>query len=664
MNAPRDVTLGDPDIGPAAADPGHTGMEWIGGKYRLERTLASGGMGEIWIGHDDRLRRRVAIKLLHHTKHPSPVRLDRFEQEARTIAQLQHPNVVQVYDYGIADNGTPFMAMELLEGDDISQLLRRSGPMPLRVLEPLFVQAAKGLHAAHRVGIVHRDLKPANLFVARQGGEQALKILDFGIAAVRRSASKNPGESAALVGTPSYMSPEQARGLAVDHRSDLWSLAIVAYEALTGVSPFAGPTIQSTVARIFDTPHEPPSTRVEGLAPGVDEFFARALAKDRAKRFSSALEMAAAFSALASRQEGDSAKILIVDDEPDLEDVMRQRFRRQIRRGQYELFFAQDGTEALDRLAQRPDIDVVLTDINMPGMDGLTLLSRLGRAGPALRAVVISAYGDMANIRAAMNAGAYDFLTKPLDFGDLDATVEKAIREARELRRALRSIEENDALRLFVDDALVERLLPLLKVSSEVTAETIEATIVSIDICGVRQHVRDDPASAVFELLNRSFDVIVPIINTWHGSVLRFVGDAVLGVFQGEDHLLRAASACFAIRGALSEAGQTDGVSIGLDSGPVLSGSVGSRAIQRLDYTVLGPVVSHAFMLESTASRGQILVRDAVANLLDPFFKCRPLETSNELGPLYNLERRREETTEGNVLASLMAQPTVTIDPE
>lgn len=672
MNAPRDLTLTDPDVhgDEAGADEAPAAVaEWIGGKYRLERSLAAGGMGQIWVAHDDRLRRRVAIKLLHQDDRPSPRRLDRFELEARTIASLQHPNVVQVYDYGVADNGTPFMAMELLDGEDVARQLRRTGPLPLRAIEPLVVQAAKGLHAAHRVGIVHRDLKPANLFVARQSGEQTLKILDFGVAAVRHATTVGHGDTASLIGTPSYMSPEQARGNAVDHRSDLWSLAVVAYECLTGISPFAGTTLHSTVAKILSGPLVPPSQHTPSLGPVVDEFFARALAKDRNERFSSALELAAEFSALAAAQEVQIAKILVVDDEPDLEDVMRQRFRKKLRRGEVELMFAANGNAALEKLGQRPDIDVVLTDINMPGMDGLTLLNRLGRAGPALRSVVVSAYGDMPNIRAAMNAGAYDFLTKPIDFSDLDATVDKAIREARGLRRALRSIEENDALRLFVDDNLVERLLPLLRVADEVSAEAVEATIVSIDVCGVRERIRNDPASVVFDLLNRSFDVVVPLLNTYKGAVLRFVGDAVLAVFQGDDHLLRASSACFAVRGALSELSLADpqspdalsGVSMGLDSGRVLSGSIGSKAIQRLDYTVLGPAVSGALTLEHLAARGQILVRAPIAELIDPMFHCRALELETELGTVCNLERPRN-TAGTDALTALMEQATVTID--
>lgn len=619
------------------------------GRYIVLCTLGKGGMGTVLKAYDQSLDRQVAIKVLMHPNEKPDHLLERFEREARIIARLQHPNIVQIYDYGIAHDDTPYIVMELLGGEDLSQPLQRARSMPLRAVVPLIVQAARGLHAAHAAGVVHRDLKPANLFLSRQGGEQVLKILDFGIATAQHAEPASSGRRPVLIGTPSYMSPEQVRGEAVDHRTDLWSLAIVAYQALTGTSPFAERSIPQTVTRVVNDVPAPPSRLVASLGPAVDAFFERALAKDPDQRFSSALELAAAFSALERPAEQRSAVILVVDDEPEVEMLMRQKFRRQVRRGEYELLFARDGQAALDQLVLRPDTDVVLTDLNMPGMDGLTLLGRLGRAGPALRAVVLSAYGDMSNIRQAMNAGAYDFLTKPLDFSDLEATLRKAVGDARELRQALRSIEENDALRLFVDDALLDRLLPLLRISGAVSAETLDATVVSIDVCGMRRRVEQGPASAVFEALNHSFDVVVPIVNTWHGIVVSFVGDAALVVFHGEDHLLEACSACVAVRAALSEASgeasgaSSPGVCIGLDSGPVVSGNVGSRTIKRLNYTVLGDVVSRALALERLAHRGQILVRPEVAARLASHFECQPIEAppDHDLRALYNVELGR-----------------------
>lgn len=635
----------DPRPHPSAVEAGQAL-----GRYVVERPLASGGMGEVWIAQDQQLQRRVAIKLLRDVRGDAERRLERFEHEARLVARLQHPNVVRVYDYGRADEATPYIVMELLEGEDLRAVLQRSSRLSVAALVPVVVQAAKGLHAAHRAGIVHHDLKPANLFVVRQGSERIVKVLDFGIATLQRTEPRSGSDRPVWAGSPAYMSPEQLRMGHVDHRTDLWSLAVVAYQALTGVSPFGSTSAAHSARRVLEEPPAPPSRHVGTLSADVDAFFRRALAMEPSARFSSALELAAAFSALDRRQHDRPAVVLVVDDEPDLEELMRQRFRRQTREGRYELLFARDGQAALDQLAERPDVDVVLTDLNMPGMDGLTLLDRLHRAGPALRAVVLTAYGDTANIRAAMNAGAFDFLTKPVDFADLQVTLDKALREVGELRRALQSIEDYDALRLFVDDALMDRLLPVLRISSEVSGDTIDATMASIDMWGIRRRIDEDTAAEVFGLLNRSFDVIVPIVNAWRGVVVRFAGDSVVAMFEGEDHLLRAANACFAVREAISELRDGDGrelrsvgVCIGLDSGAVLAGSVGSRAIHRMDYTVLGPPVARALALERRAGRSQILVRQELARQLDPSFVSRAMEgpSDGQLGIVCNVERRR-----------------------
>src|SRR6201986_616806 len=146
------------------------------------------------------------------------------------------------------------------------------------------------------------------------------------------------------------------------------------------------------------------------------------------------------------------AKILVVDDEADLELLVKQKFRRKIRENVYEFVFAQNGQEALDKVQENPDLDIVLSDINMPVMDGLTLLSRLPEANPIIKAIVVSAYGDMQNIRTAMNRGAYDFVCKPVDFDDLDLTMEKTINYVKQLHETMQAIKENNILKMYVDE--------------------------------------------------------------------------------------------------------------------------------------------------------------------------------------------------------------------
>src|SRR5450631_195129 len=171
------------------------------------------------------------------------------------------------------------------------------------------------------------------------------------------------------------------------------------------------------------------------------------------------------------------AKILVVDDEPDLEVLIKQRFRKQIRDKQYEFLFAVNGADALDRIRESEDLDIVLSDINMPEMDGLTLLDKMGALNPILKAVIVSAYGDMDNIRIAMNRGAFDFITKPVNFEDLDLTVQKTIVYVNQLRETMKAIKENNILRMYVDETVLKFMGSREFESSLMVNDTIQATV-------------------------------------------------------------------------------------------------------------------------------------------------------------------------------------------
>lgn len=282
--------------------------EIVAGKYRLERHLARGGMGAVWRARHLELDVDVALKFLRNDTVQDERADARFRREARAAAQLKSPHVVHIYDFGSHD-GNSYLAMELLDGVDLEQFLGEGGRLPLEEALTILEGAGRGLKAAHRAGLIHRDIKPSNLFVAREGGESVIKLLDFGIAkqltpasvgsrsdpedvsneSLRRAERQRSSETTAageVFGSPAYMSPEQARGGVVGAASDLWSLAAVFYRMLTGQSPFQGENSGDVVVKVCT--EDPPlaSSFSSEWGSEVDEFFRRALSRDPNQRFS------------------------------------------------------------------------------------------------------------------------------------------------------------------------------------------------------------------------------------------------------------------------------------------------------------------------------------------------------------------------------------------
>jgi len=324
------------------------------------------------------------------------------------------------------------------------------------------------------------------------------------------------------------------------------------------------------------------------------------------------------------------AKILVVDDEADLELLVKQKFRRKIRENIYEFVFAQNGEEALQKVKEHPDLDIILSDINMPVMDGLTLLSRLPEANPILKAVVVSAYGDMQNIRTAMNRGAFDFVCKPVDFEDLDLTMEKTILYVKQLQDTMKAIKENNILKMYVDENVLNFMTHKEFESSLLKNEVVEATVMFIDICGFTAITEQVAANAVINLLNGLFDKIVKEIIAQGGHVDKFMGDAIMAVFRGDYHLDRAIDAALAVREQLKNTEPIvtgdklykPEVSIGINSGEMVSGNIGSASLKRLDYTVIGDAVNLSQRLQSVAKANQIIITEEVYHKAKESFKC------------------------------------------
>ena len=323
-------------------------------------------------------------------------------------------------------------------------------------------------------------------------------------------------------------------------------------------------------------------------------------------------------------------KILVADDEADLEMLIKQKFRQKIREQHYEFVFAINGNDALEKIKLHPDIDIVLSDINMPEMDGLTLLSRLGESSPLIKAVMVSAYGDMDNIRTAMNRGAFDFVTKPVNFEDLALTMEKTIKHVLQIRETLKAIKENNILKMYVDETVLNFMGSREYESSLMASETVEATVVFIDICSFTSISENETADTVVRLLNDYFDAIVKEVIAQGGYIDKFIGDAIMAVFRGNFHLDRAVDACLAVRTKIDSLPSlkqhvtfTPKVSMGINSGEMISGNIGSATLRRLDYTVIGDVVNTAQRLQSVAGPGQIIINEASYEKIKESFNCR-----------------------------------------
>jgi Tol biopolymer transport system component len=281
------------------------------GPYEIQSPIGAGGMGEVYRARDTRLGRNVAIKILPQTFASDPERLQRFQQEARVLSALNHPNLLAIYDVGVQD-GVHYLVSELLEGQTLRERMNRS-PLPQRKVTEYALQLANGLAAAHDKEIVHRDLKPENVFVTR---DERVKILDFGLAKQTRATvaadtatlAATPTAVGVVMGTAGYMSPEQVRGQAVGHRSDIFSLGAILYEMISGKQAFHGESGVETMNAILK--EEPPELAESGLnvGPGLERIVRRCLEKTPERRFQSASDLAFAVEALSGVSSGKAAQ--------------------------------------------------------------------------------------------------------------------------------------------------------------------------------------------------------------------------------------------------------------------------------------------------------------------------------------------------------------------
>ncbi|MBN1609522.1 MAG: serine/threonine protein kinase [Polyangiaceae bacterium] len=255
----------------------------LGGKFRLIKRLSRGGMGSVWAAHHEALDTEVAVKILHRTAQ-GPTNAERFHREARAAARLGHPAIVRVLDYGHSDEGDPYIVMERLRGEDLRTRIGRAGQLPPVAAVRLLLPVAHAVAAAHEKGIVHRDIKPENIFLSvSQGSGVQPKLVDFGIATMTASS---PLTVDSVLGSPGYMSPEQARGAEVDYRTDIWSFCVVLYEVLVGSPPFVGTNYNAVLREVIERDPVP----LVSILPDQAELWdlmQRGLVKNRRERWPS-----------------------------------------------------------------------------------------------------------------------------------------------------------------------------------------------------------------------------------------------------------------------------------------------------------------------------------------------------------------------------------------
>jgi serine/threonine-protein kinase len=272
--------------------------------YRLEEQLGRGAMGRIWRAEHLRLKSKVAIKFIDPAIAEHPEAFNRFLREAQSAAAVRSAHVVQIFDCGM-DGGVPYISMELLDGESLDKRLSARGALSASELAEIFSGVAQAVDTAHDLGVIHRDLKPGNIFLARERDVEIAKVLDFGIAKLMNGSTDVDSAAGTgtgvMLGTPYYMSPEQVRGSrSLDQRTDLWSLAVIAFECLTGELPFRGESMGDIVVQICTASPTLPS-ELAAVPPGFDEWFVKGTSKDPGGRFATARQMAEALSEIVAR---------------------------------------------------------------------------------------------------------------------------------------------------------------------------------------------------------------------------------------------------------------------------------------------------------------------------------------------------------------------------
>jgi len=455
------------------------------GSYHVVAKIGRGGMATVYRAYHPGLDRYVAIKVLPDLLADDPASQQRFQQEARSVARLKHPNILEVFDFGYED-GLAYLVLELVEGGTLADRVGR--PMELREAVGLLEQLAGALDHAHARGILHRDLKPSNILL-REDGTPVLA--DFGLARMLGSLHRMT-QRGTVMGTPEYMSPEQASDEPMGPASDIYSFAVVAYEMLTGRVPFQADTPAATLLSHV-TKAMPPTRELRGeLSAHIEEALRRALAKRPEDRYASAAAFVAALKPAAwpspstgdlqpalpvTRRLAPAARIpvvLVVDDGP----ANRELIEACLAGVDCQVRTAEDGTSALKSIQASPP-DLVLLDVQMPGIDGYEVCRRI-KAAPATRlipVVMITSLDRTSDRVMALDCGADDYMTKPVDRIELVARVRSALR----LKSVYDSLDSAEQV-IFALAAAVEAKDPFTEAHTQRVAEAARRIGADLDL--------------------------------------------------------------------------------------------------------------------------------------------------------------------------------------
>jgi CheY-like chemotaxis protein len=411
----------DDDGGAVAPMPG--AGELIGGVYRVLGELGRGAMGVVLVAEDQRLKRKVAIKLVQPELLGAGFR-KRFMEEARAMARVNHPNVVTIYASG-THGSLPYFVMELVDGKTVDAwLAERRHPIDLDVALRLLNEVCTGVAAIHAAGTVHRDIKPSNILI---GADSRVRITDFGVSARYRNGVATPSE---LVGTPAYMAPEIAfagRDAAISPRVDVYSLACVAYELITGHMPFESDGELATMVRHATEPVPLPSDMRPELPRAFDAVLLQALAKKPELRTAS-VELFQCALQRARSESLEPMRILIAEDDDDFRELLAYKLSLEFPHAEVEA--AADGRAALHTL-DRGTPSVAVLDLQMPYIDGvsLTALLRAREDCRAMPIVVVTASGGPKEWKQLSSMGVDRFMVKPINLDEMVIAIRNAIRE-------------------------------------------------------------------------------------------------------------------------------------------------------------------------------------------------------------------------------------------